>query len=362
MSSAKVVQVVNTLAVSDGGPARNAYELHLSMARRWPGSAWIAVLNQPSGPQVNQQGGAEQHGASTRYGLPAALRSAAGSDTVVIHGYYLWWIPVVALASRAFRRKVLLTPHGSLTAYQQRFSVRRKRVFDATAGRIVRACVGAFVLGSESEQTDLAAKFPNVRSVVAGVGTGAVLQESDPSVPTPRGFVIGSLTRIAPKKRLDLVLCTTSALRQRGYDARCVIAGDGDQQLTDELKGLSAQLGLGDAAEFVGRVEGDAKTALFRRFTVFVAPSDDENFGISVAEALAHGVPCVVSQFVASGQGLTAPAGVVVSDRSADGLADAVLELASHPAEDGTTAARRWAEDRYSWDAVAARWAGLIDE
>ena len=61
-----------------------------------------------------------------------------------------------------------------------------------------------------------------------------------------------------------------------------------------QLNGLTKRLQV-ERVFFHGPVYGNAKTIVFQQADLFVLPSRSENFGIAVAESLAHGVPAIVS-------------------------------------------------------------------
>ena len=64
------------------------------------------------------------------------------------------------------------------------------------------------------------------------------------------------------------------------------------------LQGLSAKLGIASRITWAGMVSGSAKWGALRASKVFLLPSHQENFGISVVEALAASVPVLISNRV----------------------------------------------------------------
>lgn len=106
------------------------------------------------------------------------------------------------------------------------------------------------------------------------------------------------LSRIDPKKGLDLLLSAFAQLRQSYSDIVLVIAGDGNAAYLTELKALTQQLGIADAIIWTGFLTGQAKLAALAAADLFVLPSYSENFGIAVVEAMAAGLPVVISDQV----------------------------------------------------------------
>lgn len=366
-SSFRVLQIVNTLNRSDGGPARNAYELHRAINRREDcvavvvvvhPSAWSDTVASEGGKQKSDVIGGQLHRSIS---LLRSLRLMYQADAVIIHGYYLPWTPVAALLAKICATPAYLTPHGSLTAYQRRYSVRKKWIFDQSAGRILQAGIKAFVVGSEPEAADLKAFAPHKPSAVVGVGASlGRINRFTPREGDGTSTVLLSISRIAPKKRHDLMIDALARLRKSGIDARLDIAGSGPEVLVSSLKEHARASGVSDFVRFIGEVSGERKTQLYARSDVFLAPSDDENFGIAVAESLSHGLACVASSHVASATGLTIPAGIVVRDRSGAGIADAVQQLLARTSHERFAASRDFAAARFSWTAVAARWLAVM--
>ena len=101
------------------------------------------------------------------------------------------------------------------------------------------------------------------------------------------------LSRIHPVKGLDMLIDAWNAMRPRGWRLR--IAGPGAPGYCDEVARRIAQAGLERQVSLEGPLYGAAKTQAFTSANAFLLPSHSENFGIVVAEALAHGVPVVTT-------------------------------------------------------------------
>ncbi len=112
-----------------------------------------------------------------------------------------------------------------------------------------------------------------------------------------RAFLL-FLGRLHEKKGCDLLIEAFAS--RAGFDATTdlVIAGPDEQGKQSELLALALRLGVGARVHFVGMLQGDAKWGAFKAAEVFVLPSHQENFGIAVAEALACGVPVLISNKV----------------------------------------------------------------
>lgn len=108
------------------------------------------------------------------------------------------------------------------------------------------------------------------------------------------------MSRIDPKKGLDLLIPALETLLAQGLDFHFVLAGANPQD-PDYEKKITAQIQasrLGKHSTITGFVRGEMKLALLQDADLFVLPSYYENFGIAVAEAMVTGTPVVISDQV----------------------------------------------------------------
>jgi len=111
------------------------------------------------------------------------------------------------------------------------------------------------------------------------------------------------LGRVHVKKGADLLFEAFAELinGDKGTDLdrwHLVIAGPNDHPYGNEMKELVSRLGLEKRVTWTGMLTGDVKWGAFYRADAFVLPSHQENFGIAVAEALACGIPVLISNKV----------------------------------------------------------------
>jgi glycosyltransferase involved in cell wall biosynthesis len=181
------------------------------------------------------------------------------------------------------------------------------------------------------------------------------------------GVVVGYAGRLLAMKGVDLLLRAAAPVLRGGNEATLVIAGEGPER--ERLRGLAAELGLGERARFVDPVPHEAMPDLLAGFDVtampsITTPSATEQFGRVAMEAMAAGSAVVVS----SSGGLPSvvgDAGIVVPEGNVAALAEALHRLVRSPAERESLAARGRArvEARFTWDriaeALAVRYAAL---
>lgn len=357
------MQLVNTFARSDGGPARHALEVNfalnaagldvqlVSIAPPGEDSLLAEMATRPDYPSRSPRHG---HFSSLRSAMQEA-RSIASYDVVILHGYYLWWVPIAVLLASLSRTPTFVMPHGALTVYDRGQSRLKKRLFWLLGGGWFVNGRARFLVASVLEKAELPPSIPRGRVTV--VGAGAQIPDSSVSATTGAHSPVRLLTlsRLAPKKRIDLVLAALRTLLDSGRDATLTVAGAGDPAYESYLRRIAFDLELDQHTQFVGSVGTAEKTLLLTDADVFVLPSDDENFGLAFAEACVHGLPAVVSTRVGAAAALPAEAGIRLEKPTPQSIASAINSLLDHHAS-ARAATRQFALDEFSWDAVASRW------
>ncbi|MGK7889933.1 MAG: hormogonium polysaccharide biosynthesis glycosyltransferase HpsP, partial [Leptolyngbyaceae cyanobacterium] len=108
------------------------------------------------------------------------------------------------------------------------------------------------------------------------------------------------MSRIDPKKGLDLLIPALENLLANGQDFHFVLAGSNPQDPVYEMevRDRIQASPLAACTTIPGFVQGEAKQALLQQADIFVLPSYYENFGIAVAEAMAANLPVVISDQV----------------------------------------------------------------
>lgn len=172
------------------------------------------------------------------------------------------------------------------------------------------------------------------------------------------------LSRLDPKKGLEELLDSFVQVARGEPAAMLVIAGSGRESYVHDLQARAAALGIARDVLWVGHLEGPAKLAALGAATAFVLPSRSENFGIAAVEALAAGLPSVLSAGVGISEEVAeAQAGLVVSPSSSE-IASALLRVLGDDglANELSSNASRLARDAYSLTAMGKGLSGLYAE
>jgi glycosyltransferase involved in cell wall biosynthesis len=127
------------------------------------------------------------------------------------------------------------------------------------------------------------------------------------------------LGRIHPKKGCDLAIRAFAKTFADQPDWHLVIAGPDQVGWRPHLEAMAASLNIQSRITWTGPVTGDEKFGALLSAEVFLLPSHQENFGIAVAEALACGVPALISNRVNIWREIEADSAGFVADDTLEG-------------------------------------------
>ena len=224
----------------------------------------------------------------------------------LVHLHALWQYPAFAAARSCARRRIphLISPCGTLDPYGLPSRRALKWLYGYAVERTTLAQAAAFHFTSTMEQRaarTFGVQRPSVviprpfASEAATECPPGAFRKSHPELADRK--ILLFLGRLHPKKRLDLVAQAFVRLAQRQPDAHLVIAGPEDGAGA-QARSILGQAGLLGRATFTGLLGGQEKWSALRDSSVFLLPSEDENFGVAALEALAMGTPVLLSPHV----------------------------------------------------------------
>jgi glycosyltransferase involved in cell wall biosynthesis len=247
-------------------------------------------------------------------------RHIADYDLVHIHALFSFPSTMAAAISKKSRVPYVIRPLGVLNQWGMRN--RRPWLKQASLNLIEMNLIrGAALLHytseAEREQAELAGVqapsivLPNPIQLISVSDVKGAFRRQYPGLAQKK--ILLFLSRIDRKKGLELLLNSFAGLSpaQRGF--HLVIAGTGDSGYIDTLKARAQSLGVAAHITWTGLLSGDLKRATLADADLFLLPSYSENFGNAAAEALAAGLPVIISENVGIHREVaSAEAGLVV--------------------------------------------------
>lgn len=374
----KILHVIASLAPQDGGPPKACVEMASALTRRGH-YVEIFTMLQDSSARIDARTDApvEKAGVFIRF-FPAQIKRVwplstsllralkervVEFDLVHIHSLYLFHGIIAGHYCRKHSIPYWVTPHGSLDPYLFRRHRLRKAVFECLFEyRNIRQ---ARALHYTSNEEKLLAE-----SEISGLAPGVVVSlglnlEDYANLPSEGEFraaypeigdrlIVLFLGRLNFTKGLDILVPAFSHVAHAGCDAHLVIAGPWDDGYGKRVQGWVEKSGLSNRVTFTGMLQGVRKLAALRDADVFVMPSYTESFGIAVTEAMACGLPVVISNKVNIWREVAQAGAGIVTDCDERQCGQALLSIL----EDLTSAqsmgerGRYLVETRFNWRVV----------
>lgn len=235
------------------------------------------------------------HGAlSFSRNMRAAL---AQSECDLYHCHALWRYVnhITCKIARQKRKPYVLTPHGMLYPSALRLKRWRKKAMLALWFR--RDIMQATCLHVTCKQELEHCRNYGYTGPIALIPNPIVLPDSPPTPSAkPAIRTIGYLGRLHPIKKIENLIRGAALARQNGCAPFCLlIMGSGETAYEAALHRQVAALGLEECVHFTGFVDGTEKYTRLASLHALMLPSEQENFGMVVPEALLCCTPVYAS-------------------------------------------------------------------
>jgi glycosyltransferase involved in cell wall biosynthesis len=380
----KVLHVIPSVSDRTGGPGQAIFPMCSALSAE--GVEVLLASTDADLPPQNRPGGPKR-GAITRHKnipaifFPTQLRTAFQysrqfaiwldehvSDFDVVHIHAIFNHSCIAAARSCFRKGIpyLVRPLGSLDPWSMKQKSLRKTIFWSVAGKTMLTRAAAIHYTAKGEQQAVETSLGLNHGVVVPLGvekpttpgTDAVVKLAArfPSL-LDHPYVL-VLSRIHPKKGLDVLIKAFASVlaRPEFHNWRLVIAGEGEADYLASLKRIVDERKATEFVVFSGWLQGENKEVALSNASLLALPSYQENFGLCVMEALAYGVPVLISPHVNLAPDIeTAKAGWIAPveiDALKNALADALGDQAERTKR-GLAGAEL--SDGFTWPAVAAK-------
>lgn len=202
----------------------------------------------------------------------------------------------------------------------------RVELWERVTGRALRSSEAVFT-GSERVATELRTLYGADPTVVRP-GVSREWLEAYDDTPTrrltDRDATVLSVSRLDPRKRLDLLVEAVAGLARRGRDVGLVLCGTGDDEA--RLRDVVDRLGVADRVEFAGYVAENDLPTYYRSADVFACPAW-MSYGLAPLEAYGMHTPVALSTDTYVKEILGDAPAVAVANPEADAWTDALADL-----------------------------------
>ncbi len=357
----------------DGGVPENVAQLALGLSAHGWEAEVAGPLEASPYPRLEAAGVAVHRLSLTRsYTRPGAdvdaLRAVSRllrrGDFDLIHSHASHAGVLGRLAALASGTASLYSPH--CFAFASGLPLRWRVAATAVERALGRAGGSVLCVSEYERQVALRARVARPeRLYVVHNGCEAPPEAIEPdatlSALRARGPVAGAVAALRTQKHLDLLIDATPLVLARAPTATVAIVGNGPLQA--QLEEHAAGIGLeGDERFMMLPFVAPAARAL-KALDVYVLPSAWESFSIGVLEALACGVPQLVTDVGGNSEAVTPQTGVIVPPDDPAALADALVALLNDPSrrDEAARASRLRHAERFTVERMLTATAGVYD-
>lgn len=222
------------------------------------------------------------------------LRQETGIDIYHIHGTWMYHGLAVSQYAKQNNKPYIVSPRGML--YPQALAhhpLLKRAMMILYQSKIFSgaACVQATCREEMEHYRALGFKNP-VAVLPNPIDINGIIDREIPSKPI---FTIGYLGRLHPRKQVERLIYAFAQLKEELQNCKLMIIGGGDERYEEFLQSEVKRLGLTNVT-FTGFLTGQKKDEAITELSLLVVPSDFENFGNIVPEALVRGVPVIASK------------------------------------------------------------------
>ena len=381
----RILQIVPSISLIYGGPSQMILGLAPALAHQ---GVKVTVLTTDSNGDTGQKpmevplnSPIEQNGYEIIYFKCSPFRRykfsldllkwlnnhASEYDLAHIHALFSPVSSTAAAVCRAKKLPYILRPLGTLDSADLRKKRALKLLYAAVLERPNIAKAAAIHFTSEQEAKVSHRFGTTTRDLVIPLGVKQVEKKSRDAkfclssqfnIPDNKPLVL-FMSRIDPKKGLNLLIPALEKLLNEGLDFHFILAGTNPQDpgYEQKIKSQIQSSPLKAHTTITGFVTGELKSALLEAASLFVLPSYYENFGIAVAEAMVAGIPVIISDQVHICRGVSDSESGWVGKTEVESIADLLRSALKNPEERQRRGlqARKYALLNYSWDAIAKK-------
>ncbi|MCH8164886.1 MAG: glycosyltransferase [Planctomycetes bacterium] len=382
----KIVHYLGRMRLEDGGVVRAVLDLCAVLAAR-DHDVTLLTLDATDVPQQWTAGGDGRPRVVTlqrragpwpglrRCAVPEARQCIATAAVVHLH---VPWDPVCLGLARLARQSgvpYFISLHGMLDDWCMGRKAFKKRLYLALGGRRFLERAAAVHCTAQAEREQSWKWYPRGRPIVVPLifdlseyehlpGPAVARRKFAWAFPDDNDPVVLFLSRLHPKKRVELLIEAAMQLHDDGLTFTLLIAGTGEPQYEQSLRALVELKQLSARIAFLGFVSGRNKVSLYQASDVFVLPTSQENWGFVLLESLACATPVITTKGVDIWPELQSSGGAAIVEPTSQAMASALSVIVRDQSnrEKMGQQGRAWVLETLAVDHVAERYELLYRE
>ena len=251
------------------------------------------------------------HCISSKFGMycPSAAKEAKKIikkyDLVYIINWYYHLGMVFSKIAHEYKVPFIVGPMASLQAYARKMKKKQKWVADKMyTNEMLKNADGFHCVGNQEKESllKLGVNSDKINIVNNGINLKNYQTEKKTQILEKNGIKLKdnpyllNIGRIDPKKGIDLLLLVFSQLNKKYKNLMLVIVGTGPEDYVKEMTDLAVKLGIMDHVKFTGYVTEEEKTELLNSAKLFVVTSYSDVHTTTAIEAMAVGIPVVITK------------------------------------------------------------------
>lgn len=214
---------------------------------------------------------------------------AREADIIHIHG--CWTYPILAAARTAKRNSVpyVHSPHGAFAPVQLAYSAWKKALVKPLQQTLCKHA--SFIHAASELEAKWASNYLNGKPPRISVIPCGIERPQDNLTKSAIGQTSNLLYlgRLHPLKGVDILLKAFAVSGAQDEGATLTICGRNERGMLNELKKQASELAIENSVKFISPVSHDKRWELLSKCDALILPSQSENFGMTVGEALALG-------------------------------------------------------------------------
>lgn len=378
----KVLHIAASLDTEWGGPTQVITGLTDALAKKGVKVSIFAPMGKNEGACINKLENVDvnrfpkdflsRFWTSHSSALAKALRKEA-FDFDLLHIHEIWHHPHFAAyqAAKLAKKKFIITIHGELEPWGLNHKAFKKKIYSALIQRRILKEASALHAITEDESKKITKFVDNDNIFIIPNGLNVEEFEKLPPrewiedlYPDLKGKkVILFLGRIHPSKGLDILAKAFKTVLKKKNNIQLVIAGPDNKSYKSQIVEILKSENAIDNTTFTGTLTGNNKLGILNRADIFVLPSYSEGFSISTLEAMACGIPVLITKCCNFPEVEKTGAGKII-DASHIHLSEALIDLLDSPklSKHMGNRGKRLVREKYTWDNLAEQMISSYEE